>query len=140
MNSGVVYLVGAGPGAPELLTLRGRDCLRQADVILYDYLANPELLSHAPPEAERIFAGKHGQGPHVLEQEDINRLLVERARQGLCVVRLKGGDPMVFGRGAEEAEVLRAAGVRFEIVPGVTSALAVPSLAGIPVTHRDCPR
>lgn len=137
MNSGVVYLVGAGPGAPELLTLRGRDCLRQADVILYDYLANPELLSHAPPEAERIFAGKHGQGPHVLEQEDINRLLVERARQGLCVVRLKGGDPMVFGRGAEEAEVLRAAGVRFEIVPGVTSALAVPSLAGIPVTHRD---
>jgi len=137
MSSGLVYLVGAGPGAPGLLTLRGRECLEQADVVLYDYLANPELLAHAPPEAERIFAGKHGQGPHVLEQADINRLLIDRASEGLCVVRLKGGDPMVFGRGAEEAEILREAGIRFEIVPGVTSALAVPSLAGIPVTHRD---
>jgi uroporphyrinogen III methyltransferase/synthase len=137
VRSGIVYLVGAGPGAPGLLTLRGRDCLQRADVVLYDYLANPELLIHAPVDAEKIFAGKHGQGPHVLEQGDINDLLIQRAGEGLCVVRLKGGDPMVFGRGAEEAEILRAAGVRFEIVPGVTSALAVPSLAGIPVTHRD---
>lgn len=135
--AGIVYLVGAGPGDPGCLTLRGRDCLARADVVIYDYLANAELLRHAPPDAERIFAGKHGAGPHLLEQEEINRLLIEHARAGKTVVRLKGGDPLVFGRGGEEAEALAAAGLRFEIVPGVTSALAVPAYAGIPVTHRD---
>src|SRR5581483_3737065 len=135
--SGTVYLVGAGPGDPGCLTLRGRDCLGRADVVVYDYLANPELLRHAPARAERVFAGKHGRGPRLLEQDEINRLLVERARAGQTVVRLKGGDPMVFGRGGEEAEALVAAGVPFEVVPGVTAALAVPAFAGIPVTHRD---
>ncbi|HZR80673.1 MAG TPA: uroporphyrinogen-III C-methyltransferase [Candidatus Binatia bacterium] len=137
MASGTVYLVGAGPGDPGCLTLRGRDCLGRADVVVYDYLANPELLRHAPARAERVFAGKHGRGPRLLEQDEINRLLVERARAGQTVVRLKGGDPMVFGRGGEEAEALVAAGVPFEVVPGVTAALAVPAFAGIPVTHRD---
>jgi len=137
MNPGIVYLVGAGPGDPGLLTLRGRECLRRADVVLYDYLANPELLVHTRAGVEKIFAGKHGQGPHVLSQAAINDLLIERAQRGMVVVRLKGGDPMVFGRGAEEAEVLQDAGIRFEIVSGVTSALAVPAFAGIPVTHRD---
>lgn len=134
---GVVYLVGAGPGDPGCLTLRGKECLARADVVIYDYLANDELLRHAPPEALRVFAGKHGAGPHLLEQEDINRHLVEYARAGRTVVRLKGGDPLVFGRGGEEAEALATAGVCFEIVPGVTSALAAPAYAGIPVTHRD---
>ncbi|MFP6665326.1 MAG: uroporphyrinogen-III C-methyltransferase [Deltaproteobacteria bacterium] len=137
MAQGIVYLVGAGPGDPGLLTLRGAQCLGRADVVVYDYLASVELLALAPPGAERIFGGKHGTGAHFLEQEQINELLVERARRGLCVVRLKGGDPMVFGRGAEEAEVLARAGIAWEVVPGVTSALAVPEMAGIPVTHRD---
>ncbi|MEW6272407.1 MAG: uroporphyrinogen-III C-methyltransferase [Thermodesulfobacteriota bacterium] len=137
MAAGIVYLVGAGPGDPGCLTLRGRDCLARADVVIYDYLANVELLRYAPAHAERVFAGKHGAGPHLLEQDEINRLLVEGARAGKTVVRLKGGDPLVFGRGGEEAEALAAAGQRFEIVPGVTSALAVPAYAGIPVTHRD---
>lgn len=137
MADGIVYLVGAGPGDPGCLTLRGRECLSRADVVIYDYLANPELLRHAPSGAERIFAGKHGAGPHLLEQEAINELLVERARAGRTVVRLKGGDPFVFGRGGEEAEVLASAGIAFELVPGVTSALAGPAYAGIPVTHRD---
>lgn len=105
--------------------------------MIYDYLANPILLRHAPAAAERVFAGKHGAGPHLLEQGDINDLLVEHAAAGRTVVRLKGGDPLVFGRGGEEAEALEAAGIRFEIVPGVTSALAGPTYAGIPVTHRD---
>jgi len=135
--AGIVYLVGAGPGDPGCLTLRGRECLSRADVVVYDYLANPELLRFAPAAAERVFAGKHGAGPHLLEQDDINALLVAAARGGRTVVRLKGGDPLVFGRGGEEAEALAAAGLRFEIVPGVTSALAVPAYAGIPVTHRD---
>jgi uroporphyrinogen III methyltransferase/synthase len=119
------------------LTLRGRECLSRADVVVYDYLANAELLRFAPRAAERVFAGKHGAGPHLLEQEQINELLIMRARAGNTVVRLKGGDPFVFGRGGEEVEALAAAGLRFEIVPGVTSALAVPAFAGIPVTHRD---
>jgi uroporphyrinogen III methyltransferase/synthase len=106
-------------------------------MVVYDYLANAALLAHAPATAERVFAGKHGAGPHLLEQEAINALLVESASAGKTVVRLKGGDPLVFGRGGEEAEALAAAGLRFEIVPGVTSALAVPAYAGIPVTHRD---
>ena len=137
MIRGIVQLVGAGPGDPGCLTLRGRECLSAADVVVYDYLANPELLSFAPPQAERIFAGKHGAGPHLLEQSEINALLVERARTGARVVRLKGGDPFVFGRGGEEAEALAAAGVEFEIVPGVSAAYAAPAFAGIPVTHRD---
>lgn len=134
---GKVYLVGAGPGDPGLLTLRGRACLERADVVLYDYLANEELLEFAPAGAERIFGGKHGAGPHFLEQEQIHEILVERASRGLRVVRLKGGDPTLFGRGAEEAAVLAEASIPFEIVPGVTSALSVPAMAGIPVTHRD---
>ena len=132
-----MYLVGAGPGDPGCLTLRGRECLSRADLVVYDYLANAELLRFAPEGAERIFAGKHGAGPHLLEQREINQLLVSAARSGRTVVRLKGGDPFVFGRGGEEVEALASAGLRFEIVPGVTSALAVPAYAGIPVTHRD---
>jgi uroporphyrinogen III methyltransferase / synthase len=135
--AGVVHLVGAGPGDPGCLTLRGRECLETADVVVYDYLANPALLRFAPAAAERIFAGKHGAGPHLLEQAEINRFLIERARDGKRVVRLKGGDPFLFGRGGEEAEALAAAGVDFEVVPGVSSAYAVPAYAGIPVTHRD---
>src|SRR5215470_243250 len=135
-NVGTVYLVGAGPGAPGLITLDGVRCLQHADVVIYDYLANPRLLDHAPPDAERILVGKHGGGKRV-EQEVITQLLLDRARAGKIVVRLKGGDPFVFGRGGEEAEALVAAGIPFEIVPGVTSAVAVPAYAGIPLTHRD---
>ena len=133
---GTVYLVGAGPGAPGLLTLDGVRCLARADVVIYDYLASPRLLEHAPAHAERILVGKHGGGQRV-EQSVITELLLDRARRGLTVVRLKGGDPFVFGRGGEEAEALVAAGVPFEVVPGVSSAVAVPAYAGIPLTHRD---
>ena len=132
---GKIYLVGAGPGDPTLLTLRGKACLEQADVILYDYLANPVLLDLAPPSAERIYVGRRGRGTYQ-DQEEVNRLLIEKARAGKTVVRLKGGDPFVFGRGGEEAEAIAAAGLPFEVVPGVTSAVAVPAYAGIPVTHR----
>lgn len=132
---GSVYLVGAGPGDPKLLTLRGKECLEQADVVLYDYLANPALLSHAPLQAERIYVGRRGRGQYQ-PQETTNRMLIERAQRGQVVVRLKGGDPFVFGRGGEEAEALAAAGVSFEVVPGVTAAVAAPAYAGIPVTHR----
>jgi uroporphyrinogen III methyltransferase/synthase len=135
-QGGVVYLVGAGPGAPGLITVAGVECLRRADVVVYDYLANPRLLDHAPPTAERILVGKHGGGSRV-EQEVITALLVERGGRGETVVRLKGGDPFVFGRGGEEAEALASAGIRYEIVPGVTAATAVPAYAGIPLTHRD---
>jgi uroporphyrinogen III methyltransferase/synthase len=129
-------LVGAGPGAPDLITVAGVRCLQRADVVIYDYLASVRLLEHAPPQAERLLVGKHGDGEKV-SQEVITSLLVDRARQGKAVVRLKGGDPFVFGRGGEEAEALAAAGIPFEIVPGVTSAVAVPAYAGIPLTHRD---
>ncbi len=132
---GKVYLVGAGPGDPGLLTVKGKACLEQADVVLYDYLANPALLRHAPDRAERIYIGRRGRGQYQ-DQTDINRLLVERAKAGQVVVRLKGGDPFVFGRGGEEAEAVAAAGIDFEVVPGVTAAVAVPAYAGIPVTHR----
>lgn len=135
MPSGKVYLVGAGPGDPGLLTLKGRECLEQADVVLYDYLANPSLLRYAPAGAERIYVGRRGRGRYQ-KQEEINQVLIERARAGQIVVRLKGGDPFVFGRGGEEAEAVAAAGVDFEVVPGVTAAVAVPAYAGIPVTHR----
>jgi len=134
--AGKVFLVGAGPGDPGLLTLKGRRCLTTADVVVYDYLANPRLLDHARSDAERLLVGKHGGGPRV-DQDVINALLIERARRGLVVVRLKGGDPFIFGRGGEEAEALQAAGIAFEIVPGVSSAVAVPAYAGIPLTHRE---
>src|SRR5262245_18858624 len=133
---GTVYLVGAGPGAPGLITVDGVRRLERADVVIYDYLANPRLLDHAPPHAERLLVGKHG-GAQRVEQSVITALLLDRARRGLTVVRLKGGDPFVFGRGGEEAEALAAAGIPFEVVPGVTSAVAVPAYAGIPLTHRD---
>ncbi|MBX3025275.1 uroporphyrinogen-III C-methyltransferase [bacterium] len=136
MTPGTVYLVGAGPGAPELITLAGARALGRADVVIYDYLANPRLLEHAPPQAARILVGKHGGGQRT-EQPVITALLLEHARAGRTVVRLKGGDPFVFGRGGEEAEALAAAGIRFEIVPGVSSAIAVPAYAGIPLTHRE---
>ncbi len=131
----MVYLVGAGPGDPGLITRKGLEVLRRAQVVVYDQLASPELLKEAPPEAEIIYAGKKA-GAHALPQAQINELLVARGRAGLTVVRLKGGDPFVFGRGGEEAEELAKAGVPFEIVPGVTAAVAVPAYAGIPVTHR----
>ena len=131
-----MYLVGAGPGAPGLITLDGVRCLGRADVVVYDYLASTRLLDHAPAQAERILVGKHGGGQRV-EQTVITELMLDRARRGLTVVRLKGGDPFVFGRGGEEAEALAAAGIPFEIVPGVTSAVAVAAYAGIPLTHRD---
>jgi len=131
-----VYLVGAGPGDPKLLTLRGRECLSRADVVFYDALANPSLLDHAPADAERVYVGKCA-GRHSVPQDQLNDRLVQAARAGKIVVRLKGGDPFLFGRGGEESEALAASGVSFEIVPGVTSAIAGPAYAGIAVTHRD---
>jgi len=135
-KSGICYLVGAGPGDPGLLTLRGRDVLSRAEVVIYDHLVNRELLGFAPESAELIYAGKKS-GDHTLPQEEINRLLVEKTGEGKNVVRLKGGDPFVFARGAEECLALAAAGLRFQIVPGVSSAIAGPAYAGIPVTQRS---
>jgi uroporphyrinogen III methyltransferase/synthase len=136
INNGKVYIIGAGPGDPGLITLRGADCIREADVIIYDQLVGPEILHHAKEGVRLIYAGKQG-GDHTLSQDEINRRLVEEAGKGSVVARLKGGDPFIFGRGGEEAEVLREAGIPFEIVPGVTSAIAVPAYAGIPLTHRS---
>lgn len=133
--TGRVYLVGAGPGDPELITVKGLRLIQQAEVILYDHLANDELLSAARPEAELVYVGKESGGNHS-RQQTINGLLVSHARHGKTVVRLKGGDPFVFGRGGEEAIALAREGIPFEIVPGVSSAVAVPAYAGIPVTHR----
>ena len=135
-SAGKVYLVGGGPGDPDLITVKGLRCLRAADVVLYDRLISEELLDEMRPGATRVFVGK-GPGHHALEQAMINELLIAYARQGCTVVRLKGGDPFIFGRGGEEAEALAHAGIPFEIVPGVSAAIAVPAYAGIPVTHRD---
>jgi len=132
---GKVYLVGAGPGDPELLTLKGRRLLGEAEVVIYDFLAHPSLLKFISPTAETIYVGKKG-GDHTLPQEGINQLIIDRAQAGKNVVRLKGGDPFIFGRGGEEAEELVTAGIPFEVVPGITSAIAVPAYAGIPLTHR----
>lgn len=136
MAKGIVYLIGAGPGDPGLFTIRGMECLREADVVVYDRLVNTQLLAHARADAERVYAGKSPEG-HYLTQDQINALLVEYAGVGCRVARLKGGDPFVFGRGGEEAEFLAARGIPFEVVPGITSAIAGPAYAGIPLTHRD---
>lgn len=135
-KEGRVYLIGAGPGDPKLLTLRGKECIQEADVIIYDYLANDQLLDHARPGAEIIYAGKR-RGNRAISQGEINEMMVDRASRGLMVARLKGGDPFIFGRGGEEAMALAEAGIPFEVVPGVTSASGVPAYAGIPLTHRD---
>ena len=136
MKTGKVYLVGAGPGDPGLITQKGLSCIQEADVVIYDYLASPTLLKHVVPRAEIIYVGKKG-GDHTLSQDKINDLIIEKAKQGRIVTRLKGGDPFIFGRGGEEAEELVDAGIEFEVVPGVTSAIAAPAYAGIPLTHRN---
>jgi uroporphyrin-III C-methyltransferase len=131
----MVYLVGGGPGDPGLITVKGLHCLRRADVVLYDRLIAQELLNEVPTHAELIDVGKEPKR-HRRSQDEINALLVEKAREGNIVVRLKGGDPFVFGRGGEECQALAQAGIRYEVVPGVSSAIAVPAYAGIPVTQR----
>ncbi len=135
-KTGTVYLIGAGPGDPGLLTLKAKECIETADVVVYDYLASAFLLNYARSDAQIIYVGKKG-GDHTLSQDKINLLLVDKAKQGFDVARLKGGDPFVFGRGGEEAQMLLSHGVSYEVVPGVTSAIAAPAYAGIPVTHRD---
>src|SRR5512138_560958 len=134
--NGIVYIVGGGPGDPGLITVKGLACLRRADVVLYDRLCAPELLLEAPAYAELIDVGKEPKR-HRRSQQEINELLIEKARAGQVVVRLKGGDPFVFGRGGEECQALAAAGIRYEVVPGVSSVIAVPAYAGIPVTQRS---
>jgi len=134
-KTGKVYLVGAGPGDPKLITVKGLECIKQADVVVYDYLANPRLFVCTKPDAELIYVGKSGN-KHTMEQKDINHLLVDKAKEGNIVTRLKGGDPLIFGRGGEEALELAKNDIPFEFVPGISSAYAVPAYAGIPVTHR----
>lgn len=135
MNPGKVYLVGAGPGDPGLMTVKGLACLKEADVVVYDRLVDESILREVRPEAEKIYVGKSDR-LHILEQEAINGLLIKKAEEGKRVVRLKGGDPFVLGRGGEEAEALVSRGISFEVIPGITSASSVPAYAGIPVTHR----
>ncbi len=136
MKRGKVYLVGAGPGDPSLITVKGLKYIEKAEVVVYDYLANKKLLNHAPKDAEFIYAGKKGGGHHAHTQEEINNILIDKAKSGKMVVRLKGGDPFIFGRGGEEIEELALAGIPFEVVPGVTSATAAATYAGVPITHR----
>ena len=136
MKVGKVYIIGAGPGDPGLITIRGMECLKRADVIVYDYLVGRDILDHARKDARLIYVGKKG-GNHSVSQDNLNRILVEEASEGNIVVRLKGGDPFIFGRGGEEALVLSEANIPFEIIPGVTSAIAVPAYGGIPLTHRN---
>jgi uroporphyrinogen III methyltransferase / synthase len=135
-REGKVYIIGGGPGDPELITLRGARCMAEADLVVYDYLVSEELLDYAPREARLVYAGKRS-GQHTLTQDEINSLLVDEARKGQVVARLKGGDPFIFGRGGEEALALARAGVSFEVVPGISSAVAVPCYAGIPLTQRE---
>lgn len=132
----MVYLIGAGPGDPDLITVKGKQCLQRVDVVVYDYLVSESLLSVVRKDAEIIYVGKKS-GHHTMRQKEINNLLVEKAKKGLVVARLKGGDPFIFGRGGEEAMELAQAGIPFEVIPGITSAIAVPAYAGIPLTHRD---
>ncbi|MCK4839435.1 MAG: uroporphyrinogen-III C-methyltransferase, partial [Desulfobulbaceae bacterium] len=134
---GKVYLVGAGPGDPTLITVKGLGILSRAEVVVYDHLASKRLLKHVPATAKRIYAGKKGNVHHAFTQAEINQMLVDYAKSGKMVVRLKGGDPFIFGRGGEEIEELVEAGVAFEVVPGVTSATAAATYAGIPITHRN---
>ncbi|MFJ9382180.1 uroporphyrinogen-III C-methyltransferase [Peribacillus sp. NPDC101481] len=136
MQKGKVYIVGAGPGDPDLITVKAIKCIAEADVILYDRLVNRELLLYGKPEAEYIYCGK-APGKHYVPQEDIHQLLISKSMEGKTIVRLKGGDPFIFGRGGEEAEVLVKHGIQFEIVPGITSGIAAPAYAGIPLTHRE---
>ena len=134
-SEGKVFLVGAGPGDPELITLKGLRILRSAGVVLYDALVSAEVLAEAPVDSEKIYVGKRA-GAHCMKQEEINRLLVEKASQGKRIVRLKGGDPFIFGRGGEEVEALREAGIEAEVVPGITAGIGVPTMLGLPLTHR----
>lgn len=135
MNNGKVYIVGAGPGDPGLITVKGLRCVQQAEVLIYDRLVHPDILGEAPHFAQKVYVGKE-QSHHTVPQEQINALMAEKARAGRVVVRLKGGDPFVFGRGAEEVVYLLCRGVACEVIPGVSSATAVPAYAGIPITHR----
>lgn len=136
-TKGTVYLVGAGPGDPTLLTLRAKNLLENADIVFYDYLIHPQVLTWIRPDAQRVYVGKKGGAVNLTHQAHIHHLMIDAARQHRCVVRLKGGDPFIFGRGGEEAAALADAGIPFEVVPGVTSAIAAPAYAGIPLTHRD---
>src|SRR5574337_999187 len=136
MPKGKVYLAGAGPGDPGLITVKALEAIKEADCIIYDFLANSRLLEYAKPGAETIYVGKKGDFK-TIAQDEINRLIIKKAKEGKTVVRLKGGDPFIFGRGGEEAEEVRDAGIPFEVIPGVTSATAAPAYAGIPLTHRE---
>ena len=136
MAKGMVYLIGAGPGAPGLITLKAIECIKEADVVVYDYLANKRFLEYAGKRAEIIYVGKQG-GAHTLPQDEINKLIIKKAQKGKIIARLKGGDPFIFGRGGEEAEEIIQAGIDYEVVPGVTAGVAAAAYAGIPLTHRD---